>query len=505
MSLQLRGSDFELSYASTASGAPYSPPGLDGRKRRTRGSSEDDEDKTYPENFVNSDYRAGGPSLASVPVISLSLASSSQIGALREDPHFTTIRAILADWGVDVRDYGVALRRARYYPEDQPIPTVCIISRKHTLDESWVQAALEVRAYLTRRGFIEVSVEIADQAAFQQALCFPVQRTDSIYPLWDRVCNMILGSFDLKDWRIVECFRYGYSQDVWANPPTIMVAVDRRATRRWNVVREGIVGILRHFGLGNVAVRIYRGRVQLATDPFQHDIPETAFDDKARLGVSLGPGNNPYGSATFGGFVELLNRRNEWRKLGLTCYHAVIPSLRDEEKDSDLRKRELPVPITCVRLMSADRALVVGSWNRNGVFVSDKNAKDKLYPMQPSERDMNDKLEGLQNDISRVERDKEYQDGEEKLRNGELFGPAKGMHLAQSRSLHTLRALKAKIEAFRANKRAILGTVFAASGFTTQRKPGGTELRHLDWALIKMPAWRMGDNSVSCVLCLVCY
>lgn len=350
MSLHFRDSDSELAYA-TPVGSFWLPtaPGLDGRQRRSRGSSDDNEDQDYPENFVNTDYRAGGPYLAPSPVKTYNLPSYySSFEALRENPHYAAVRGILRKWEVEIRDYGVSMRRAQFYPNDKPIPTLYIVSRKRRQDESWVSAALEIRAYLVNRGFKDVSVEIADQLAFRQALCFPVHNTDSIYPLWDKVCDSILGTFDLTDWRILECFRHGFSSNRFDNPPTVMVTVDRRSTKKWKKVRESIIEILKGFGLGGVAVRISKGSVMLAAGPPHEEIPSAAWEGRAMLGVSMGPSENPYGSATFGGFIELMNREKKWFKFGLTCYHAILPSLIYEQQESELRKRKISTDLAYI-------------------------------------------------------------------------------------------------------------------------------------------------------------
>lgn len=144
--------------------------------------------------------------------------------------------------------------------------------------------------------------------------------------------------------------------------------------------------------------------------------------------------------------------------------------------------------------------LVVGGWNKNGIDVSDKTARARLCPMQPSQRDTNKRLENLDNEISSMEKSEVYQDRSRKLREGELFGPELRVHLAQEKSLSALKAQKEKIESFRDNKGPFLGQVFAASGFSTQKKQGGSDLTHRDWALIKMAPGRIGNNAVSRIL-----
>lgn len=44
----------------------------------------------------------------------------------------------------------------------------------------------------------------------------------------------------------------------------------------------------------------------------------------------MGSKFGPNGSGTFGGYVELRNQKDEWKKFGLTCYHVAQPELKSE-------------------------------------------------------------------------------------------------------------------------------------------------------------------------------
>lgn len=330
-----RGADSELCYASVElqniedTGVP---PSSDRRKRRTFGSSvDDDEEEMSPDNLLNADFRAGSPSLCPVPVISFALPRNlSHIAALEEEPYRSKIYAILHRWEVDITGYGVCLRQPRLYPEDQPILTLLIMAkRRHNLDPNWLRACQQIRSFLSTKGLDEVSVEIADKRAFKPVYCFPVRQDDAIFSVWDKVRDTILREIDLKDWKVLEWFRLGSSEDALNNPPTVMVTVDRDSVRKWSPVRGDIIQILKRFGLGKVAVSIAKGCVYRSTDTsLEADMPQTTWGKKARVGVSLGVHDDNgarSSSATFGGFIELLNENGEWHRFGLTCYHAVLP------------------------------------------------------------------------------------------------------------------------------------------------------------------------------------
>lgn len=251
----------------------------------------------------------------------------------------------------EIRDYGICMQRAEHYPEDKPIPTLRIIARKHhpaSGGEEWVNAALEMKGYLIQQGFSEMNIEISDPqlTSREQGLCFPIHHTDPIYPLWESICDMIIETVDLMDWRVLECFRYGFSEST--SPPTIMVTVSRESNRKWKGVREAIIDILNGFGLDDVTVRISTGDARFADDgtgkgiETNPEIPETAWGDRTKLGVILGGSDDPYGSATLGGFVELTldKEKRKWCKFGVTCYRAVLPGLYDEDGRPGSKLRE---------------------------------------------------------------------------------------------------------------------------------------------------------------------
>lgn len=338
-----RGSDAELCYASGELPTPdplselYDKP--DRRKRRTRGSSEDDEDQEQPEYLLNEDFRAGGPSLCPVPVVSLPV-NLPEVKALDENPHRSNVFETLRSWNVDVRGYGVCMRRSQFYMEDTPVPTLLILAKKHKLDSNWRKACKQIRSFLNLIGCSHVSVEIAHERAFEPTQCFPIKPNNAIYPVWNQVRTTILHEIDLEDWKILECFRLGTSQNPNNNFPTIMVTVDGNSTQKWQPVREHIVGILNRFNLKDVAVAIAKGRVWRSTNGgMEKDLPPSTWEKKAQFDISLGFRGSLHSSATFGGYLDLKNKKGNWHRFETTCYHAILPDTRllgPKDKNSKL-------------------------------------------------------------------------------------------------------------------------------------------------------------------------
>lgn len=294
----------------------------------------------YPEGFVNLDLRVGGPYLAPVPVIGSMVPSHlKHLEELQNPPHRANIDKILSTWRVQDRGYCVAMRSGKNYPEDELIPTLVVDAAKRRGGESWIDAALEIRQYVKQHGFEEVNVEIANDEAFRPAHTFPVLKTDAVYSKWDDVCKTILGELDLTDWVLLECFRFGCEKDAEQNPPTVIVTVARDSSRKWRASRDQIISILTRFSLLDVAVVFQKGYMHRGVGLLGREVPRSAWDGKAKLGVSLSSVNDPDSSATFGGYVQLQNKKGNWHKFGIACYHAVLPSLKGQTPNSHLRTR----------------------------------------------------------------------------------------------------------------------------------------------------------------------
>ena len=131
--------------------------------------------------------------------------------------------------------------------------TVLIIARRDTIDDKWLHAAYEIHDLLLRKDHQNVRVEIIDERAVQNAGCYPVKESDSIYPVWDEVCEKIIKSSDMTDWVALGCYRYGRDED---NPPAVLLNVNPDSQLDWTPTRNRIVDILDSFELWDVAVYI---------------------------------------------------------------------------------------------------------------------------------------------------------------------------------------------------------------------------------------------------------
>jgi hypothetical protein len=275
---------------------------------------------------VNEDFRAGGPYLCSVPVLSVPWPGNHQHQALNESDLFESVHTILNRWSVELQSYHLCGRQSKRDPEQTPIPTILILAKKLQLDFKWLEACREIHSLLVSNAMAEVSVEIADERAFRRILCFPVRSNDGIFPLWDSVCSAILNELNLEDMKCIECFRLGTDRDPLNNPPTVMVTVAKSSTRDWKQVREQIVSILNRFKLPSVAIAIAKGTIQRGIDVVDRRLPRNAYQHESQVGLSLGVHKSNHSASTFGGWVELCNAKTgNWHNFGITCYHCVLP------------------------------------------------------------------------------------------------------------------------------------------------------------------------------------
>lgn len=118
---------------------------------------------------------------------------------------------------------------------------------------------------------------------------------------------------------------------------------------------------------------------------------------------------------------------------------------------------------------------------------------DKLLLMDsPCLRDLKDKVEHLEQLLKDSMNFPIYRDAEVQLAEGvELDERTARHHGAQMKRINDCRAEKARVDKFRAMDQHHLGSAFAASGY---KETGQRSI--LDWALIKVPEDRLGDNSV---------
>ncbi|GES65531.1 hypothetical protein ATEIFO6365_0010045400 [Aspergillus terreus] len=502
-----RGSDMELAYASPnvvrlrgghpeavsrhdrkrqASGRVNDETGKegpDGRKRRYRGSSDDEGKLTY-DGFTNEDLRVGGPYLCSLPAQNVYITKYHPLYSRlygNDNEVWKRITEILQSSRVALKSFDFVSRQSRWIPGDPLRVTAFIIARREAIDNSWLDAARKIRQYLISQGLQEVCVEIADKRAFKNARVFPVLKEDAICTKWETVRQQILRSIELKDVFFVGCYRVGQSEDVNDNPPTILILVNVLSTRDWKGTRETVVGILGQHDLSMVAVEISKDRL-LRTGHFVGDLDRAALEGPVKPGYSIGIQADNMASGTFGGYIDLKRpNTGEWVKFGLTCFHCVVP---------EPEKRPL--------LLSK----MFDNWTQNGVPPKDELARRYLRMHSPSLKDLEQKLRQLDREIAQIKSTKEHKRGVEMEAEGLLDMMPKtdrSNYLVEKSCIADLESCGKEIRAFRDTDRYELGYVVSASGFKTCKVPstGKSDSKsNMDWALIEVQKRREGPNKL---------
>ncbi|OJJ45986.1 hypothetical protein ASPZODRAFT_142623 [Penicilliopsis zonata CBS 506.65] len=479
-----RGSDAELVWASSIrkfKGAPTFLPlkkgtAKNGRDRRTRGSSKDDE--SIVEEFIDEALRAGGPFLCPLPVTSRPLPDNMRhYKLIMDDDGFrTTVEGILAEHEIVASDYGVVLRKADNFPEDNPIVTFMVTAERKVVDDAWLHTCKKLRDLFVSNNFPDASVEIADKRAFLPRFMAPPFGSDKIFPVWDELLSLLLTSLDLTDIKTIACWRYGTSPLSEDNPPTILFTVDRNSVRKWKPLREKTVEIIDSYGIDDICIHVEKGNIiRSVGGKSDAGLPGSIWQKRqALVGVSIGNIMDSKCSATFGGYIELLNENGDWDRFGLTCYNAVLApddATSDNSKEAQLK------------------------WHSKGVEWHDSLAKKMLTLQQPSIGDLQDKQKAVQEQIDSI-KDADFMEDRRKASLGELFPPFSGRHAGRERLLTIQENMASQIDTFVREKRAPLGHVACASGFRLKEHENG-HVQHLDWALLMMEKSRTGNNRIN--------
>lgn len=269
-------------------------------------------------NFLQSEHRAGGPYLCSLPASLLPLSAEydrrtgwrRNSAKIREDTE-----AILAREGITYEDAMIMGRQSIVDPEREPMPTVVVVTK-----QSSRRVAKEIHRALTPL-FPDICVELIDGALLQRCRCFPVTRSESIFHKWEGICKMILSHSDISDWTALECWRYGTSENPTENPVTVVVSVLKRSTRVFHTATRRIRGILAYFNESDVAILFQKDEFKrYVQNPI---LPKEACTLPAQPGISIGIHSSSAGSSTLGGILQLRSLKNEWTSFGITCFHCV--------------------------------------------------------------------------------------------------------------------------------------------------------------------------------------
>lgn len=330
---------------------PANTPGLspDGRSRRYRGSSSD-QDSPIDE-FINEDFRVGGPELAVMPCGLRAFTKDHPAYQMWEDDRTfcEEIKQIVQKHGIEFQFIDL-IRQILKDPysrgPDRALPTTVIAAKRgNPFDSPWLSTCQELRRCLADRQLLPLNVEIIDhRGAKPRSVSGVVPEDDPIYPIWEeKVIANIRPFLGCEGWVALECFRWGPDgdgEDRPDNPTTVALTVPYGTERDWRPTREAIANVLHQLGLHHVAVVILRGDIWRGASSENCVSPDNAWKTGVQCGVSIGPANSEASSSTLGAVLELLDPESEnWVPFGITSFRSVMA--RNEATAREEKNRKL--------------------------------------------------------------------------------------------------------------------------------------------------------------------
>lgn len=277
--------------------------------------------------FLQSSFRAGGPVLASIPAHCAPIRPNSRQNDLNRHSSEigNRVREILTEYQISPSTVNTWGRISEVRGEPEPIPTVLIAIPHLDPPQSarWREAARTIHAILSPR-FPGISVELIDEKLLRIPYCHPVPRSHPIAPRWDRICDDILRTSDVREWTGLACWHYGVESTPTENPVTLIVSVLESATGPFITSLRRIRGILAGYSVKGVDILFMKNErhSNFAQPGIGPKLPVETCDQYVQPGVSIGVQNSSAGSSTLGGFVELKFRNDPaWHPFGLTCFH----------------------------------------------------------------------------------------------------------------------------------------------------------------------------------------
>lgn len=336
LSRRSRAAVSEECYASSRTplrliGDPTYPIYRSSERTRTSKRSSDDQDPVQDDGFINEAFRAGGPQLCTVPVITELLSPdhpSYHFVTDNLDLLTATVLSLLTNGGVrGVKEMFFCMRQSVFDKEPEPIITLLVEADKTAFDSTWLNVSREIHSFFCRQNIPQCSIEIADNRAFDMDKIFPLDPSDRIFAQWYEVVDSIWTHCHLEDVNTIDCFRIGRSDNWRENPPTVFITVNPNTGLDWKMMREDVIIILENHYLSMVAVKIQRDRIIRGfANTRCPDMPLDVLLGPALAGQSLGRQGLNDKQGTFGGHIQLQHpHSHEWFTFGISCTHFVLP------------------------------------------------------------------------------------------------------------------------------------------------------------------------------------
>ncbi|PGH30393.1 hypothetical protein GX50_06829 [[Emmonsia] crescens] len=443
------------------------------RQKRSSGSSTDSDETT---NGIRvEDFRVGGPYLCALPAMNFTISQQHPASTKWNSQFERDILYLLDRHSVHWKSLNLVDRRSARYDDSGKTETVIVSATRTKQDSSWLDACLEIRAFFQSHGLPTLNIEIIDARASREKYTFPVFEDDKIYSKWHDLSTRICERIGMEGWLSLECFRRGANPDRGNNPPTIILTIPMGSPKTWKIERDRITSLLDAEGLQEVAVEVLRSYIWRAeVDLTSADLPDHAWEQKAQLGMSIGPHGSDFSGSTFGGFLQLLHpSTKQWSTLGVTCYHSI--ELEHGGNDySELSKE-------------------TKEWREKGMSVNQAKAANILID-QPALKDHLERMNMIKRREAEWMKSSLRKRIKDAMTNDEFIIPSdEASYKRTEAAINKSLTIKDKAENFFATGNALLGRVFAGSGYRTTPNP---DRRQLDWALIQVVTPRIGSNNV---------
>ncbi|EER36451.1 conserved hypothetical protein [Histoplasma capsulatum H143] len=442
------------------------------RQKRSSGSSSDS-DETINGIRVE-DFRVGGPYLCALPAKNFTTSQQHPATTKWNSQFEWDIINLLNHHSVHCKSLNLVDRRSAKYEDSGETETVVVSATRTKQDRSWLDACLEIRAFFQFHGLPTLNIEIIDERASMEKYTFPVFENDKIYSKWNDLSSQICQLIGMEGWLSLECFRRGTNLDRQNNPPTIILTIPMDSIKTWKAERDQITSLLDAEGLEEVAVEVLRSYVWRATDVDLVVLLDNAWEHKAQLGMSIGLHGSDISGFTFGGFLQLLHpSTKQWHTFGVMCYHCIEPEQGGNDSSGlfkDIKKWR-------------EKGMTVNEATTANIRIDQPAIKDHLARMNMIEQRKVDWMKSpLQKRVKEAMINDEF-----------IISRDEAFYKHSEAAINQSLVIKNKAEKFFATGNALLGRVFAASGYRSTPNP---DRRQLDWALIQVVTPRIGSNNV---------
>lgn len=411
------------------------------------------------------DYRVGSPHLANLPSLNIPLSEDSPFYKAWIAGLERLVIDSLQKFEVDWFEISAAARSCPL--RDEPAnETILVLAHRTKPEHKWREAVIAARKLCKSFDVPNVSVEIADKRGLKPKRSSTVADGEPVLAAWANLESQIVEILGDTLWLAIELLRRGTDEDGINNPITVLVTISELSTSDWTDCRDRIANALEVAEFEYVAVEIGRGTISRSFEKDSRILPPSSYELIARNGNSIGVKGSTASAGTFGCFLRL-KKGSQWKTLGLTCHHVVLPSPNNHP--------------------SAQLYELYG-------IRPDENPT--IFMDMPSLLDHQETTECYKATIKALQT-KEYEIIGRKIADSSDFViPSERREYDQtSRDIAKKKEDLNNAEEFFALGHQNFGKVWAASGLR-QAYPPSTPAHSFDWALINVPPNRVYPNRV---------